>query len=227
MNLMNKNYYKISMILLNMKIYKKTKKGGSIFKNFIYKNLGRNLKVHKPRIFTLVKNVIKSAKQNNTKIFLKIEYNYRLADAFYIKNNIKVFSDQVKFEPNLLLQSSARHLLILYDIDYINKNNKQQPYLNWCCTILNNTKSGISIINYEPPNPIFGTHKYIFELYLYPKELNFKTLDSNPNNRNQSYIDVKKFIIHNNLIKRLSFIMNVTSRKVIKSNLITFFGKKH
>ena len=208
-----------------MQTYKKTKKGGSIFKNFIYKNLGKNLKVHKPRLFTFIKNLIKSARQNTTKIFLKIEYNYRLPNSFIIKNNIKVFSYQVKNEPNLFLQASARHLLILYDIDNVNLENKQQPYLNWCCIMLNNTKSGINIINYEPPNPIFGTHRYLFELYLYPKELNYITANSNPNNRIQSYLDIKKFIKDNNLVKRASIIMNVTSKKNVTSNLVTLLSK--
>lgn len=208
-----------------MKTYKKTKKGGSIFKNFIYKNLGKNLKVHKPRLFSFVKNVVKSTKQNTSKLFLKIEYNYRLANEFIVKNSIKVFSDQVKNEPNLLLQASARHLLLLYDIDNVNQENKPQPYLNWCCVMLNNTKSGISIINYVAPNPIFGTHRYLFELYLYPKELNYTTPDSNPNNRTQSYINIKKFINDNNLVKRASMIMNVTSRKVMTSNLVTLLSK--
>lgn len=208
-----------------MKNIKKTKKGGGMLKNFIYKNLGKNLKPYRPKLFTLTKNFIKSATRNNNKLFLKIEYNYRTLNNFIIKNGLKLYSDQLKNEPNLLLHASARHLLILYDMDYTDKNNIIKPYLNWCCIMQNNTKSSISIINYQQPNPIFGTHRFRFELYLYPKELNLTVINNNPDDRTESYKQIKNFILTNKLVKRFSIMFFVTSRKVISNNLLTILSK--
>ncbi len=204
---------------------KKTKKGGGLLKNFVYKNLGKDLKPYRPKILTLTKNLITSATRNNTKLFLKIEYNYKTLNNFIVRNGMKLYSDQLIKEPNLLLHASARHLLLLYDMDHTNKMNIIKPYLNWCCVMQNNTKSGISIINYQQPNPIFGTHRFRFELYLYPKQFNLTVINNNPDDRTESFSQIQKFIQSNKLIKRFSLLFSVTSRKGISNNLISILSK--
>jgi hypothetical protein len=208
-----------------MRTIKRTKKGGGVFKNFVYKNLGKNLKHYRPKLFTLTKNIIKSATRNTTNLFLKIEYNYKQLNNLIIKNGLKVYSDQVRIEPNLLLHASARHLLVLYDMDHTDKTNVIKPYLNWCCVMQNNTKTGISIINYQQPNPIFGTHRFRFELFLYPKQLNLTVINNNPDDRVLTYKQIQKFIQTNKLVKRFSTMFYVTSRKVVSNNIISILSK--
>ena len=208
-----------------MRTIKRTKKGGGAFKNFVYKNLGKNLTPYRPKLFRFTKNIIKSVTRNNRNMFLKIEYNYKQANNIIIKNGLKVFSDQVIIEPNLLLRASARHLLILYDIDHTDKMKTIKPYLNWCCAMQNNTKTGISIINYKQPNPIFGTHRFRFELYLYPKQFNLTVINNNPDDRMKTYKQIQKYIQTNKLVKRFSMIFFVTSRRSVSNNLISILSK--
>jgi hypothetical protein len=110
-------------------------------------------------------------------------------------------------------------------MDHTDKTNVIKPYLNWCCVMQNNTKTGISIINYKQPNPIFGTHRFRFELYLYPKQLNLTVINNNPDDRVLTYKQIQKFIQTNKLVKRFSTMFYVTSRKVFSNNIISILSK--
>jgi hypothetical protein len=132
----------------------------------------------------------------------------------------------VSSEPEIQLKPAARHLLILYDMDWRNKNGVASPLLNWACVVKFGHKSGISIINYLPPSPPIGIHRYKFELFLYPENLNYRAETSDPVDRTDALKKIYTFIQTNKLIKRIVRFMKCKKVGTSSLNVMTFFANK-
>jgi hypothetical protein len=200
--------------------------GGS-FKDFIYRNLGKNKTVRMPLSVQLFKNVMK--KTSSKPKFFSIVYNYRIATEQIDVDNFvnKVISHQnVMQEPKINIYLGLRYLLIMYDADNINykqKNGQKRPLLHWAIEIKNHTKTGLSIITYKPPSPVTGIHNYKFQLFLYPEQLQYKTANNDPVDREKAYTELYTFINTNKLeIKGLK-IMKIKKQGLSASNQFNRF----
>lgn len=132
----------------------------------------------------------------------------------------------VSSEPEIQLKPAARHLLILYDMDWHNKNGAASPLLNWACVVKFGHKSGISIINYLLPSPPIGIHRYKFELYLYPENFNYSAETSDPVDRTDALRKIYTFIQTNKLVKRVVRFMKCKKVGTSSLNVMTFFANK-
>jgi hypothetical protein len=150
------------------------------------------------------------------------------ANKFEISKYIDKFipHSQLSSEPEIQLKPAARHLLIMYDMDWRNKTGVAAPLLNWACTVKFGHKSGISIINYYPPSPPVGIHRYRFELFLYPENLNYRADTSDPIDRMDAFKKIYSFIQTNKLNKRIVRFLKCKKVGTSSLNLMTYFANK-
>jgi phosphatidylethanolamine-binding protein (PEBP) family uncharacterized protein len=107
------------------------------------------------------------------------------SNIFNVKNVNK------KNNPMITLLKKPLSLLIMYDPDA-----PDGTYLHYLLTNIPNgiITNGNTIIEYMPPSPPSGTHRYIFEQYI-----QISNIDIVVNQRDN--FDLKKFIENNNLKK--------------------------
>lgn len=206
-------------------------KGGTLksaIGSFIYQNLGKNKSHRGTTSFQILKSIYKNISEDSSKDskFLKIIYNRGQPNEFEIGNYAgkAISSYSVTKEPYIWLRNFERHLLVMIDISSINPTTgKPHPILNWAATVRYYNKSGTSIINYLPPYPASGIHRFKFILYKYPDNLQYKVSDSSPPDRHIALKDIHNFVKTNGLKPVTIRVMSVIKRDL--GTKMGFFDK--